>query len=134
MHACQLRPAVAADAGFLYDVSEIRSRRYVEAMWRKWAAARMREKCEHDARDPWTRIVVIDGVDAGVFSVESRADEHWLHRMYLLPPFQRRGIGRQWVIQVQDIARAAGLPVRQQVMRANPGRACFYGPLGPCRL
>ncbi len=72
MHAFQLRPAVAADAGFIYEVSEVTSRRYVEAMSRKWAAAPMREKCTHDARDPWTRIIVVDGVDAGVFNVEPR--------------------------------------------------------------
>lgn len=46
MHAHSLRSAHAADAGFLYAVSEATSRRYTEAMSRKWAAARMREKCE----------------------------------------------------------------------------------------
>lgn len=83
-----------------------------------------------DARDPLTRIIVVDGIDAGVFNVEPRDGEHWLHMLYLLPQFQCKGIGRQLLTEVQANARTLGLPVRLQVMRANPARSYLYEPLG----
>ena len=124
-----LRSATAADAMFIYDVSERTLRRHVEAVSRKWATAKMRDKCAHDAIDPSTRIVQVAGIDCGVYQLETRVDDVFLHSMLLLPEFQRRGIGRFLLQAALANAAARGVPVRLFVMRANPAKA-YYEQFG----
>ena len=54
MNGITLRPAVTADAAFVYRVAEATVRAHVESVGKKWAAERMRAKCEHDASDAQT--------------------------------------------------------------------------------
>ena len=127
--AFTLRPASAADAAFIYDVNEITLKPHVEAMARKWATARMREKCDNDAIDPNTRIIQVDGIDCGVYALAVSPTEIWLHAMLLLPTFQRRGIGRRLLERALAEAKTRGIPMRLIVMRANPAKA-FYERYG----
>ena len=122
-----LRRASAADAAFIYAVTELTLRPHVEAVSRKWATAKMHEKCEKDAVDPNTRIVHAGGIDCGVFNLEIGPTEIWLHSMLLLAEFQRRGIGRYLLQGALAQAKARGIPIRLLVMRANPARFYYEG-------
>ena len=122
-----LRSASAADATFIYAVNELTLRPHVEAVSRKWATAKMHEKCAHDALDPNTRIIQVEGVDCGVFNLEIGPTEIWLHSMLLLAEFQRRGIGRYLLQGALAQAMARGIPIRLIVMRANPARWYYEG-------
>lgn len=118
-----LRPSTSAEAGFVYTVCEATVRRVVEASGRQWATARMREKCDADAVDAYTRIVCVDGRDAGFIRVELRPSELWLDSLLLLPPFQRRGVGTGLLAGVQGEAARRQLPIRLGVYFTNPAKA-----------
>jgi GNAT superfamily N-acetyltransferase len=124
-----LRSSTANDAPFIYGVIETTMRRHVEVTWGAWLPERVRNKSEADAIDPLTRIVQVGGQDCGVFYVQTRATELWVQMLFVLPEFQRRGVGRSLLAQVQEAAREARLPVRLRVMRVNPARY-YYDHLG----
>ena len=125
MDGLTLRPSSAADAEFIYALNELTLRPHVEAVSRKWAGAKMRDKCANDAVDPNTRIVSFDGVECGVYTLEIKSDEIFLHSMLLDPAYQRRGIGRHLLQQALKEAGTRRLPFRLFVMRANPARAYY---------
>ena len=120
-----LRPSSAADAEFIYALNELTLRPHVEAMSRKWAGAKMRDKCANDAVDPNTRIVSFEGIDCGVYTLEIKFDEIFLHSMLLEPGSQRRGIGRHLLQQALEEAETRRLPIRLFVMRANPAKGYY---------
>jgi GNAT superfamily N-acetyltransferase len=124
-----LRSSTADDASFIYDVIETTMRSHVEATWGAWLPERVRNESEADAIDPLTRIIQVGGQDCGVFYVETRATELWVQMLFVLPEFQRRGVGRCLLAQVQEAAKEAHLPVRLRVMRVNPARN-YYDQLG----
>lgn len=129
MTAFTLRGSTAEDEAFVYDLSHLTLRPHVEAIGRKWATARMHEKCAREAIDPEMRIVQVEGNDVGVYFLETQPTELWLHSMLLLPAFQRKGIGRMLLSGSLGKARALNVPLRLAVMRANPARA-FYEAYG----
>jgi GNAT superfamily N-acetyltransferase len=65
----------------------------------------------------------------GFFSVEPRAEELWLHSLFLLPEVQRTGLGRALLTETLATARQRGIPVRCQVMSFNPAVG-FYERFG----
>jgi ribosomal protein S18 acetylase RimI-like enzyme len=123
MNGIALRPAAPADAAFVYRVAETTVRAHVESAGKKWAAERMRAKCEQDAADAQTRIVVVDGADAGFLKVESRPDEIVIDALLLLPEHQRSGIGSGLLASVLRESAARQVPVRLFVYHANPARS-----------
>lgn len=124
-----LRPAVPSDAAFIYDVSELTMRAYVDAAGRRWATEKMRQKCEQDARDPACSIVVVDGKQAGVYVAPLRDGTLWIDMLFLMPLVQRRGIGRALVRLAIRQAATIGGPLCIKVMNTNPARV-FWQKLG----
>ena len=61
--------------------------------------------------------------------VEEEATHFQVQQVYLLPPFQRKGIGTEVLTRVVQRARAKEVPVRLRVLRVNPARL-FYETLG----
>lgn len=123
MNGLTLRPSTPADAGFVYRVAETTMRAHVESAGKKWAAERMRAKCEQDAADAQTRVVVVDGEDAGFFKVESRADEIVIDALLLLPERQRGGIGSRLLTSVLRESIERQVPLRLSVYHANPAKS-----------
>ncbi|HET9976871.1 MAG TPA: GNAT family N-acetyltransferase [Burkholderiaceae bacterium] len=118
-----LRRAIADDGAFLYRVSEVNFRGLVEGQGKKWATARMQEKCAQDAGSPSTSIIQIAGEDAGFVKVEVAAVAVLVDALLLLPEHQRRGVGTHVLRSILAQAAAASLPVQLSVYTANPARA-----------
>jgi ribosomal protein S18 acetylase RimI-like enzyme len=72
----------------------------------------------------------MDGEDAGVLQVESYVDEIFLALILIAPAFQGQGLGTAVICDVQAQARAAGLPLTLQVLKANPRARRLYERLG----
>ena len=123
MNGIVLRPATPADATFVYRVAEATARAHVESVGKKWAAERMRAKCQQDAADAQTRIVVVDGEDAGFFKVKSGPDDIVIDALLLLPTHQRSGIGSGLLAGVLREYAERHVPVRLFVYHANPARS-----------
>ena len=127
--AYTLRPATEADHDFLLGLHLVALREAVEATW-GWDEAFQRSYFE-DHWDPGPRrIIVMDGEDAGVLQVESYVDEIFLALILIAPAFQGQGLGTAVICDVQAQARAAGLPLTLQVLKANPRARRLYERLG----
>ena len=83
-------------------------REYVEQTWswdEKWQRAHFRENFD-PAKN---QIVVLDDRDIGVIAAERREAEVFLGSIYILPEYQRRGIGTLLIKSVLDGAFQEGL-------------------------
>jgi len=119
-----LRAATQADAGFLYDVLKATMQAYVAQTWgwdERDQQARFRQEFEPGA----DRIMVLDGEDIGVISVERRTDEVFLDKIYILPRYQGRGIGSELINGVLAQAFGRDLPVTLRVLKVNPAKRLY---------
>ncbi|HSR32727.1 MAG TPA: GNAT family N-acetyltransferase [Anaerolineae bacterium] len=124
MDTISLRQATSVDGDFLYQLIKTTMREYVEPIWgwdEDWQSNYFRERFDPDE----VQIVVLDGQDIGAVSVEIRATELFLSRIYLLPAYQGRGIGTCLIQSILDEAFAQGLPVTLQVLKGNPARGLY---------
>ena len=127
----ELRPASEADYDFVWRVAATTMRDYVNAIWgwdEAWQEQRFRGNY---SAAPW-RVIVVDGQDAGATQYDRRpADgDLFLANIYLLPEFQRRGIGSAIVKGLMAEAIAANLPFALTVLKSNPDAKRLYERLG----
>lgn len=124
-----LRPADPSDAPFFYRVIAETMRDHVIATWGSWTEERVRAESVEDASSPNAHVIVVDGNVGGVMTVERHSDHIQLEQLYLLPQYQRRGIGTSLVRSLTAEASVVGVPLRLRVLAVNPARV-FYETLG----
>lgn len=130
MAALHLRAATAADLELTYDITEAAMRGHVEQTWGHWDDAEQRLKHRTNFDPQTTRIVVVDGADAGLVTVEDLADHVWLVKLYLRPGQRGHGVGTALLGDVLRRADAVGLPVRLRVLRVNVRAQALYARHG----
>ncbi|TMD07287.1 MAG: GNAT family N-acetyltransferase [Chloroflexi bacterium] len=133
-----LRPAVAADAEFLYRVfASTREHELalaglpaaqIEALLRMQFAAQTHQ---YRAAYPGAEdsVILVDGAPAGRLRVFRDGEEILLLDIALLPEHRGRGIGRAAIQELQVEASAFGVPVCLHVARTNAATA-LYRSLG----
>jgi GNAT superfamily N-acetyltransferase len=120
-----LRPAVPADAEFVFRLTEACMRRYAEQTWGQWNEALTR-----DSFVPRThQIIRYGGGDIGCIELIESSDEFDLNKLYILPDYQNRGIGTRLMSEFIAVARGKQKPIRLSVLAVNPARR-FYERLG----
>jgi len=75
------------------------------------------------------RIILLGGAPAGRLLVDRREGELRLADIALLPEHRGKGLGAQLVRALQQEAKAAGVPVRLQVLQGSRA-AALYARLG----
>lgn len=130
MAEVDLRAATAADLELTYDITEAAMRGAVEQTWGRWDEVEQRLKHRTNFDPNTTRIVVVDGADAGLLTVEDQPDHVWLVKLYLRPGHQGRGIGSALLRGVLQRADGLGLPVRLRVLRVNLRAQALYARHG----
>jgi ribosomal protein S18 acetylase RimI-like enzyme len=95
-----------------------------------WDEADQRARYRRGCFELPTQIIVVDGADAGVLCVESRASDEYLRRIVLHPRVQRRGIGAAITRAVVERAQARGVPTVLRVFKVNVGARRLYQRLG----
>jgi len=125
----RLRPATAGDSGFSYRLHRATMREYVSQIW-GWDDAE--QEAFHDQRfDPAaTRLITVDGADAGLLVTEERPTEIYLVRIAVDPARQGRGIGRHVVENLLTEAAGQGKTVVLDVLAVNPRAQALYSRLG----
>lgn len=119
-----LRQATQNDYDFLYELVKTTMREYVEPIWgwdEEWQRAYFQEHFDPDQ----VQIIVLGSQDIGAVSVEIKLEEHFLARLYLLPDYQRRGIGTHLLRSILGQAFAQGLPVTLQVLKGNRAKRLY---------
>jgi GNAT superfamily N-acetyltransferase len=124
-----LRKTLLSDAPFIYQVIEQTMRHHVEATWGRWDPERVERESKQDAVDPKTQIIQFGDRDCGVFYVEDADDALWVRMIFILPEYQRRGIGTELLNRAVSQATKAGIPVRLRVLKVNPAKQ-YYEQIG----
>jgi GNAT superfamily N-acetyltransferase len=124
-----LRPAVASDSEFCFQVHKAAMGGYVTGVW-GWDEQVQRE-FHARAFDPggW-QVISADSADAGLIDVEYRPGEIYLSRIELLPVYQGRGIGTILVRQLIEEAGRRGQELALDVLAINQRARALYQRLG----
>lgn len=109
-------------------------RAYVEQAYGPWNEAEQRKYYRSAYRPADLQIIQIEEgeqlVDVGMLFMQERTEEIFLAAIEILPPYQRRGIGRAVLQGLMDKATRRGIPVALMVMKANPRARSLYHRLG----
>lgn len=119
-----LRATTEGDADFLYHVLKATMQTYVHLTW-DWTEADQRARFRAEFEPGKDQIVVLAGQDIGVICVEEGESEVFLDKIYILPAYQRQGIGTHLIRDVLERAFQDGLPVRLRVLKVNPARKLY---------
>lgn len=124
-----LRPATKADAPLFYSVIDQTMREFIVATWGAWNEERVQRESEQDSTSPNAQIIQVGSVSVGVLLVERSPTYIQVQQIYLLPDYQRKGIGSFLIAGIIAEATHSNLPVRLRVLRVNPAKE-FYEKFG----
>jgi len=113
-----LRAATENDAAFALRVTEACMRLYVEQTWGSWNG-------RADLDLAFDKIIELGGRDIGLIGVDRRSNDWFLGKLYVLPTYQRQGIGSYLLQRLIDEAKSARVALRLTVLEVNPARR-FY--------
>ena len=88
-----LRPATPEDVEFAYHVSRETMRGHALATFGAWNEEEARQRCSRNISAGFTQIIELGGVQIGIYVVERAPDHVQLLQIFILPDYQRRGIG-----------------------------------------
>ncbi len=125
----RLRQAIADDAPLFYGVIDQTMREFIVATWGVWNEERVQHESYEDSRSPNAQVIQVDDISIGVFVVERCPTHIQLEQIYLLPKYQRMGIGTALLSSLISEASQSKIPVRLRVMAVNPAKS-FYERFG----
>jgi ribosomal protein S18 acetylase RimI-like enzyme len=118
--AVTLRPATPEDVQFACQVSRETMRGHAIATFGTWSEEEARQRCSRNSAAGFTRIIELGEVPIGIYVVDRAPDHVQLLQIFILPNYQRRGIGSRLIEGLLAEARAAHVPLRLRVLRVNP--------------
>jgi GNAT superfamily N-acetyltransferase len=129
MEDLTFRKATEADSDFAYMVKKVTFREYADQVW-GWDEAQQRGLHERRFVAQDFRIIQVGGRDVGVLATVSEADCVRVNQLFILPQYQRKGIGAACMKHVLGEAEAREKSVKLQVLKVNPRAIEFYQELG----
>lgn len=125
----RLRQANADDAPLFYSMIDRTMREFIITTWGTWNEERVQRESYEDSRSPNAQVIQVDDISIGVFVVERCPKHIQLEQIYLLPEYQRMGIGTALLNNLILEASQSKIPVHLRVMAVNPAKR-FYERLG----
>ena len=123
--AIRLRPATRDDLGFLFELYQAALGPHLAQTYGPLDRAGEHARFLATTKLETHQVVELESRPIGCVAARRTPDEVRLSRVFLLPEFQKRGIGTRLVDDVSARADAAGLPVRLRVLRVNPARRLY---------
>ena len=120
-----IRRAQSSDSEFAYEAL-LTMRSYVESTWGDWLEVNGRSRTAADAQAGRSQIVQLGSVPVALLCVDEFETHLQLDQLYVIPRYQRRGIGAYVLGLVLADARKSRLPVRLRVLRVNPARHFYH--------
>lgn len=108
-----LRSISEADFKFIYEVTRVTMQTYVEQTWGSWVDFEQRTIIYDSINLSTHQIIQLDGQDVGCLAVEIHPSYMQLTKLYVLPNFQRRGIGTVLIRQLMNEAKTHKIPLRR---------------------
>jgi ribosomal protein S18 acetylase RimI-like enzyme len=124
-----LRTTEYRDRVFCFRVTKEAMKPYVEATFGPWDDEWQRQRLENDLASSPHEIVIVGGTDIGLWSVAREPERVLLRKIYLLPEFQRRGIGSILLRRLIQESEASRVPIELRYLMVNPV-ASLYERLG----
>ncbi|MCO6187210.1 N-acetyltransferase [Rhizobium sp. L1K21] len=122
MQPVSYRPAKQEDAQFTLNLEEAAMRGYAEALWGSWRPRSTLEEFDPEG----VEIILADKSEIGLRKLNRKEEYLFVQRLYLLPEFRRRGIGRAVIDDIKSRATSANLPVQLSVLTTNLDAKRFY--------
>jgi GNAT superfamily N-acetyltransferase len=120
-----LRPYRDADFEFAFEVGKRSMGAYVVEQFGPWVDADHRRQLAETLQPELHFIVTQQGLDVALLSHE-RCATHWqLHKLFIAPEHQGRGLGTALVRWLQQQAQGLALPVRLRLLRVNPAKRLY---------
>ncbi len=124
-----IRRSTIDDAPLFYAVIDKTMRDFIVATWDRWNEDRVRQESLEDSVSPNARVIEVRDVGVGVSIVERLPTHIQLEQLYLLPEYQRMGIGSALIDELITEASRSQVPIRLRVMVVNPAKQ-FYEMFG----
>ena len=118
----RLRPAVAGDIEWLVELRADVLRADLERLGR-FDEHRVRERMRAGFRPEWTRIIVVEGTDAGCITTRPDDTTRWIEHFYVPASQQGRGIGS--IVLRSVIAEPHDGPTRLNVLQGSAARRLY---------
>lgn len=125
-----LRQATTSDSEFVYQVTEASMREYVEHTFGPWVTEEQRNIIGKSFDPSTHQVISVAGKTAGILAIRSHENYVQLEKLYLLPEFQRLGIGSDILEKLTNSARRARTPIHLRVLSSNTGALKLYERLG----
>jgi GNAT superfamily N-acetyltransferase len=109
---------------FAFTAKKVAMGPHIEVKWGWDEAFQRRLHSERWAAKAFFRIVV-DGEAAGTVAIDESPTHVQFGEFYLLPPFQRKGIGAKVLASAIEMAAAKKLPVRLECLKWNPAISLY---------
>jgi ribosomal protein S18 acetylase RimI-like enzyme len=120
-----LRPANSDDAPLFYQLTDLTMRAFILATWGRWDEARVQSESHTNSRSPNAQIIEVDNIGIGVFRVARYPTHIELEQIYLLPEYQRMGIGTVLINRLITEAQESIVPVCLRVLVVNPAKKLY---------
>ena len=118
------------DLEFIFRVTEESMRSYVVEAFGAWDPDNQRQRSDESFDPAIYSIIVVDDNRAGILVIEDRLSVIFIGKIYLLPEFQRRGIGSSLIRRIIERAKTDQKPLRLRVLRVNTAARRLYERLG----
>ncbi|WFP48935.1 GNAT family N-acetyltransferase [Methylomonas sp. EFPC3] len=123
-----LSDGLPADAEWLFDLYRQSMRDCVEATW-GWDEDFQKSGFNQNLKPSDWQVIWLGEHRIGGFVLNECSDHLRLAMIMLEPEYRRQGLGRKILTHIQQVARQKALPVRLNVIKANPVLP-FYTKLG----
>lgn len=120
-----LRLANLADSEFAYGVLCKTIRPYAEQTFGIWQEAHVRSVLAGNISAGVTKIIMAVAKPVGILTVKELETHFQLDQLFVLPEYQRNGIGTELVRQILQRAKHLEVPVRLRVLRVNPAKRLY---------
>jgi GNAT superfamily N-acetyltransferase len=123
MSIYSLRRATEQDKDFIFQAFKLSMRTYVEWAWGWDEAFQRNGLCKIPLEH--LRVICVEDQMAGAIYVEETDQHHWVRTVFLLPTFQRKGIGSSLLASEVSRAKEAGKSLVLRVIKINPAKRLY---------
>lgn len=113
------------DSEYLYRLSEVTMRGYVESVWGFWDDEKSRQHFDAALLNNEFQAICEAEVRVGALSWLKCDTHHQIEQLFIEPQCQNRGIGTAVVQRILKEAAAVSKPVRLRVLVSNPAKKLY---------
>jgi len=128
-----LRRASEDDCDFAFEVKKAVFKKYVDMVW-GWNEAEQRTIHARIFTEHVFWIITRSGKDVGILALVRGKNRIDIRQLFILPEFQRLGIGKHCMNLIMAELKQSALPVYTQTLKVNSPAIAFVEQLGFHRL